>query len=50
MPTVKALNAYLSDFAADAEAWLQLAKLHVDALNYEVPRPATLVYSADCDD
>lgn len=33
---VKALNGYLSDFAADAEAWLQLAKLHVDALNYEV--------------
>lgn len=33
---VKALNAYLSEFAADGEAWLQLAKLHIDALNYEV--------------
>ena len=36
---VKTLNAYLSEFAADGEAWLQLAKLHVDALNYEVPAP-----------
>lgn len=33
---VKALNTYLSEFAADGEAWLQLAKLHIHALNYEV--------------
>lgn len=33
---VKALNGYLAEFAADGEAWLQLAKLHVGALNYEV--------------
>lgn len=33
---VKALNGYLSEFAADGEAWLQLAKLHIVALNYEV--------------
>lgn len=33
---VKALNDYLAEFAADGEAWLQLAKLHIGALNYEV--------------
>lgn len=33
---VKALNGYLAEFAADGEAWLQLAKLHIGALNYEV--------------
>lgn len=33
---VKTLNGYLAEFAADGEAWLQLAKLHVGALNYEV--------------
>lgn len=33
---VKALNEYLGDFAADAEAWLQMAKLHVGVSNYEV--------------
>eukprot|EP00752_Nemacystus_decipiens_P009223 g8238.t1 len=32
---VKALNGYLAEFAADGEAWLQLAKLHIGALNYE---------------
>ncbi|CAM9935117.1 unnamed protein product [Pylaiella littoralis] len=32
---VKALNEYLSEFAADGEAWLQLAKLHISALNFE---------------
>eukprot|EP00904_Undaria_pinnatifida_P007350 jgi/Undpi1/3745/HiC_scaffold_16.g07114.m1 len=32
---VKELNTYLSEFAADEEAWLQLAKLHITALNYE---------------
>lgn len=49
---VKALNGYLSEFAADAEAWLQLAKLHVGALNYEVrlrrrtpPRPCDPEFS-----
>ncbi|CAM9676795.1 unnamed protein product [Ectocarpus sp. 12 AP-2014] len=31
---VKALNGYLAEFAADGEAWLQLAKLHIGALNY----------------
>lgn len=43
---VKALNAYLSEFAADGEAWLQLAKLHIDALNYEVRESNTAVASA----
>ncbi|CAM9464663.1 unnamed protein product [Choristocarpus tenellus] len=32
---VKALNGYLSDFGADAEGWLQLAKLHINASNYD---------------
>ncbi|CAM9898709.1 unnamed protein product [Discosporangium mesarthrocarpum] len=32
---VKALNAYLAEFAADMEGWLQLAKLHIGASNYE---------------
>lgn len=46
---VKALNGYLSDFAADSEAWLQLAKLHVDALNYEVCRTYLLcAHKYDC--
>lgn len=39
---VKALNVFLSEFAADGEAWLQLAKLHIDALNYEVKYPSLL--------
>lgn len=37
---VKALNHYLHEFAADPEAWLQLAKLHIEALNYEVGTPS----------
>lgn len=41
---VKALNGYLAEFAADGEAWLQLAKLHIGALNYEVRQRSYPVY------